>query len=97
MGLGQGAQALGLGLKQGALGVEHVEKAEFAQLKALGRGIEGALCARQDVPLQQLRFLACAVLRRSWACASSLTKRTSAADSSSRALSVRRNASSKLP
>lgn len=54
--LSQRAQILGRGLEQGALRIEHVQEAEFAEFKTRGGSVIRTLRARQDFRLEEFGF-----------------------------------------
>jgi hypothetical protein len=56
--LAQGIESLGSRCAQGALRIQHVEKAEFAKFESLEHGVVGALRARQDVAFERFQFVA---------------------------------------
>ena len=55
--IGHRTQILGSGLEKRALGIQHVEKAEFAKLKALGGRVIRALRTRQNFLHIEVDFL----------------------------------------
>lgn len=59
MGIRQYFQVLGFDLQQGALGVEHLQKTEFAEFEPFDGSVVGALSTRNDLCLQGRALLYC--------------------------------------